>query len=336
MTALLPGHGSIREEWLARHVESPLAPEIRILDPHHHLFDPHYLTAEFEDDLDAVEEVAATIFVECGQHYRTAGPVPERPAGETEFAAGLARTAGRNGLAAAIVGHADLTLGADVEAALAAHFAVADGRFRGVRHLSAFDPDPAVTRPVSRPEPGLLGRNEFRRGFAVLARLGLTFDAWCYHPQIPEVTELAQAFPDVPIVLDHLGGPLGIGTYATARDQVFRDWSASMADLSRRENVQVKLGGLGMRSMGQQLGVAAEPPSSERLATVMRPWVETAVELFGAERCMFESNFPVDKASYAYRTFWNACKRLTAGSSEPERAALFGGTAARVYRVPWD
>lgn len=334
------GHSAVREDWLALHTEPPLAPRTSIVDPHHHLLDfPdwRYLSDDIAADLADVPEVTATVFVECGQHYYADAPVTHRPVGETAFVAGLARDSpwhGQPQIAEGIVGHVDLTLGTAIEDTLFAHTVAAEGRFRGVRHVNAHDPDPAVTKPLRQPPPELFSADAFRRAFSVLAQMGFAFDAWCYHPQISEVAQLAHAFPEATIVLDHFGGPLGIGTYANARAQVFDDWRVAMVKLSRYENVHVKLGGLGMKSMGHRLDIAETPPSSKRLAALMRPWVDTTIELFGVHRCMFESNFPMDKASYSYRTFWNACKRLTLNANATERTALFAGTAARVYGLP--
>jgi predicted TIM-barrel fold metal-dependent hydrolase len=187
--------------------------------------------------------------------------------------------------------------------------------------------------PAYSPPEDMLARPEFRAGFAELGRRGLSFDAWLYHPQIKWLTGLARAFPETPIVLDHVGGPLGIRGYAGQREAVFAAWKAAMTELATCPNVHVKLGGLGMRINGFGFEAAAEPPSSETLAAAWKPWIETTIGLFGAARCMFESNFPVDKGSYSYGVFWNACKRLAAGASAQERADLFAGTAARFYRL---
>lgn len=338
---MLPGHAPIRPEWLARHTEPPLDPTLPIVDPHHHLFDQpdgRYLATELTADLRQAPGLAATVFVECGQHYRPDGPAAHRPVGETEFVVhhtdelNSGETSPR--VAAGIVSHVDLTLGPAVEAALSAHITAGQGRFRGVRHATAWDPDPAVTHPQRQPPSGLYGSPSFRRGFAALDRLGLTFDAWCYHPQIPEVTDLAQAFPDTTIVLDHLGGPLGVGSYAKNPSATFSQWRTNMTALARCPNVHVKLGGLGMKSIGHHFYQASAPPTSQRLANAIRPWVHTAIDLFGADRCMFESNFPMDKASYGYGTFWNACLRLTSGASPTEQSALLATTAATVYKIP--
>ena len=187
--------------------------------------------------------------------------------------------------------------------------------------------------PLSAGPPGLMADARFREGFSRLAPLSLTFDAWLFHPQLDELTDLARSFPETTIVLDHVGGVLGIGTYAGKRDEVFARWSSSMRALASCPNVFLKLGGLGMRINGFGFEHESDPPSSEALATAWRPYIETCIEVFGAGRCMFESNFPVDKGSYGYGEAWNAFKLLTRHASSEERTALFSGTAVRVYRL---
>jgi L-fuconolactonase len=264
--------------------------------------------------------------------------VEMRPVGETEFVNGVAAMSasgiyGKTKHCAGIVGHADLTLGSRVEPVLAAHIRAGGDRFRGIRHTSAWDADTSIRNPAYSPPPGLLGDNTFREGFAVLGRLGLSFDAWLYHPQIDELRDLARAFPETKIVLNHVGGPIGIGAYAGKHHEVFPGWAASIKALAACPNVYVKLGGLGMRMGGFRFHEQPEPPSSEMLAGTWRPYIETCIDAFGPSRCMFESNFPVDKGSYSYPVFWNACKLLTKGASDTEKADLFCDTATRFYRL---
>jgi L-fuconolactonase len=235
---------------------------------------------------------------------------------------------------AGIVGHADLRRGAAVEEVLRAHIAAAPDRFRGIRQSASWDADPAVLGPLSGRAPAGLYRDaKFRDGFAVLARLGLSFDAWLLEPQIPELVDLAQAFPETPIVLDHVGTPLGIAAYAGKREARFGDWRTSIRALADCPNTAVKLGGLAMPFAGFGSFDASPRASSEMLAREWKPYIETCIEAFGAARCMFESNFPVDSLGCDYATLWNAFKRLAAGCSADEKAALFSGTAARVYRL---
>ncbi len=231
-----------------------------------------------------------------------------------------------------IVGHADLTLGSRVEPVFSALVRAGGDRFRGIRHITAWDasipPNPAYPAP-----PRLLADKTFREGFAVLSRLGLSFDAWLYHPQIDEVADLAGAFPDARIVLNHVGSPIGISAYRGKRNEVFSRWKASIKTLATHQNVLIKVGGLGMALNGFGFDEQAVPPSSEMLAATFRPYVETCLESFGTARSMFESNFPVDKASFSYPVFWNACKLLAKGVSNTEKADLFARTAARFYRL---
>jgi L-fuconolactonase len=340
-TAVSPYYLPIRSDWLNLRTEPILEPRLPIVDPHHHLWDgsrQRYLLDELRADAESGHNIIATVFVEARSMRRAAGPVEMRPVGETEFANGVAAmsasgTYGSTRYCAGIVGHADLTLGSRVEPVLQAHIRAGGDRFRGIRHITAWDADSSVRNPAYSPPGGLLGDTAFREGFAVLGRLGLTFDAWLFHPQIDELTDLARAFPEVPIVLDHVGGPIGIGAYAGRREEVFPLWATSIRRLARCPNVYVKLGGLGMRLGGFGFHEQPEPPSSEALAAAWRPYVETCIEAFGPVRAMFESNFPVDKGSYGYAVFWNACKRLALGASDAEKMELFSRTAARFYRL---
>jgi predicted TIM-barrel fold metal-dependent hydrolase len=240
---------------------------------------------------------------------------------------------GTTRICAGIVGYADLRLGASVEPVLHAHIRAGGDRFRGVRYITARDDDATFSHPAYSPPPALLADATFREGFGRLAPLNLTFDAWLLHPQIDELAGLARAFPETRIVLNHLGGPLGIGVYMGRREEKFGRWSKSIRALAECPNVFLKIGGLGMRISGFDFHEKAEPPSSETLAAAWRPYVEAAIDAFGPGRCMFASNFPVDKGSYSYASFWNACRRLTRGMSEPERTDLFRGTARRFYRL---
>ena len=330
---------SDRLAWLARTAEEALDPQLEICDPHHHLWEfpaNRYLVEEFLGDVAGGHRVTRTVYVECHQKYRPDGPVSLRPVGETEFVdqctGALQGDAAATQVASGIVGFADLALGVRVRDVLKAHLA-ASPRFRGVRHASAWDASDQVRRAHTDPPPGLLGRAEFRAGFACLHELGLTFDAWLYHTQIPDVVELARAFPQAPIVLDHAGGPLGVGPYAGRRDEVFALWRRNLSVLSGCPNVVVKIGGLAMTMSGFGWHKRDAPPGSFELADSMRPYFDACLELFGAERCMFESNFPVDQASCSYTVLWNAFKRLARACSPTERSALFSRTATRFYRL---
>jgi len=338
----VPNHYlAVREEWLARRNEAILEPELPIVDPHHHLWDRpdwRYLLPELLADLNSGHKITATVFVQCRAFHRAAGAVEMKPVGETEFVNGVAAMSasgayGQTRICAGIVGHTNLTLGARVERVLEAHIRAGGDRFRGIRHITAWDRDPAVLNPGYPVPAGLIADAAFREGFAKLASMDLTFDAWLYHPQIPELTSLARAFPAARIVLDHVGGPLAIGSYANRRQEIFPTWRSTIRELATSPNVHVKLGGLGMRINGFGFDAQAEPPSSEQLAAAWKPYIDTCIEAFGPQRCMFESNFPVDKGSYSYAVGWNAFKRLAAGASAAEKAELFSGTATRFYRL---
>ncbi len=325
--------------WLARTVEDAIDPALPICDPHHHLWEypqSRYLIEELLADIGDGHHVESTVYVECDRMYRTEGPPALRPVGETEYIEHIATTneqrADRTRIAAGIVGFADLTLGSPVQAVLEAHLQ-ASRRFRGIRHATAWDSSDQIRAVHTHPPRELMLDREFRAGFACLGRLGLSFDAWVYHPQFPELADLARAFPGTTIVLDHMGGPLGIGPYAGRRDDVFAAWRSGIAELARCANVVVKLGGRAMAMSGFGWHKRAAPPGSVELAAAMAPYYETCIEHFGAERCMFESNFPMDRVACSYTVLWNAFKRVTLAYPQAERLALFHDTATRVYRL---
>jgi predicted TIM-barrel fold metal-dependent hydrolase len=325
--------------WLARLSEEIINPALPIIDCHHHLWDLagyRYFLDDLLADLDTGHNVVATVFVQCGYAYFAGGPEELRPIGETRCIAAIGDEAARRGsprrIAAAIVGFADLRLAEKVDAVLEAHVAAAGGRFRGIRMISALDA--AVERHLLPPPPAnLLADRDFRAGFSRLSRFDLSFDAWLYHPQIPELADLAGAFPETPIVLNHMGGVLGIGPYKSTGDGVFRSWRSSILELARHPNVHAKLGGVGLWVSGRDYHLAPLPASSGQLADDWRPYIDTCIEAFGVDRCMFESNFPVDKATCSYAVLWNAFKRLAAGASAGEKAALFHDNARRFYRL---
>lgn len=331
----------LRPDWLARQCEEVLDPSREIIDPHHHLWEvpgSRYLLDDLMADLGSGHDVRASVHVECKSAYRADGPEALRPLGETEFArhcaaAGAARSGGRLRPCAAIVGYADLALGEAVRPVLEAHLAAGAGLFRGVRVRAAWHPHPAFQGPADGPPEGLLRQPTFRAGLVELGRLGLRCDLWVFHTQLAEAADLAAAFPMLPIVLNHAGGPLGIGPFAGQRDAVFAAWAADMRRLAQARNVVVKLGGLAMPRIGFGFDARATPPSSAELAAAWQPYIDLCLEVFGPSRCMFESNFPVDKGMTGYRVLWNAFKRMAAGLGEAGRDAVFRATAARFYAI---
>ncbi|GAF43598.1 amidohydrolase family protein [Rhodococcus wratislaviensis] len=310
-------------------VEEVLDADLPICDAHHHLWDTpnhRYLLDELRADVRAGHNVVNTVYVECRWGYRTSGPESFRPVGETDFVV----RADPKGLVAGIVGFADLTK-PDVDDVLAAHIEAGRGRFRGIRHVCAWDEDPTIRTSYTNPSPTLLADPTFRAGIAALGRAGLSFDAWVYHPQLSDLAELARACPEVTIVVDHLGGPLGIGPYAGRRNEVLDVWRLGMEKLAKTENVVLKLGGIGMAMYGLGWHKQSKPPTSEDLARAWRDEYRWCIERFGPERCMFESNFPVDSTSCSYLVLWNSFKRIVADGSAADKAALFHDTAVRTY-----
>ncbi|MBY0335512.1 MAG: amidohydrolase [Acetobacteraceae bacterium] len=331
----------VQDDWLAQREEEILLPALPIVDPHHHLWDredERYLLDDLLRDAGAGHDIRATVFVQCGAMYRPDGPEALRPLGETEFVTGIAAMAatGRYGAVracAGIVGFADLTLGSGVAPLLDAHQAIAGARFRGVRNRTAWHPSPAVRSNLVTPPPGPLEHPRFAEGARELARRGLVLDVWAYQTQLPHVAALARALPGLTVIVNHCGGPLGVGPFAGRRAEGFAAWRREVLALAALPNVVMKLGGLAMEVGGHDFHTRPLPPGSAELEAAWRPVIHTLIEAFGAGRCMFESNFPVDKGMVGYGVLWNAFKRLATGASDGERAALFAGTAIRTYRL---
>jgi predicted TIM-barrel fold metal-dependent hydrolase len=330
-----------REDWLAQHTEEIIDPSRPIVDPHHHLWDRgglRYMLEDMVDDIASGHNIIATVYVDCRSMYRKNGPEAFRPVGEVEFANGVAAMSASGGygpaqINAGIVSHVNLLLGEDAKPVLEAEIAAGNGRFRGIRHSSAWDGEFEVAGMYAKRPKGLLLDPTFRKGFACLAPLGLSFDAWLFHPQIGELADLARAFPGTKIVLDHCGGPVGLGRFAGKREETFAVWKASIQEIAKCQNVVVKLGGLAMSLLGYDFHLRPKPPSSEQAAAAWRPYIETCIEAFGADRAMFESNFPPDKGQCSYQVIFNAFKRIAAPYSETEKTALFSKTATDFYRL---
>lgn len=330
-----------REDWLAQYTEEVIDPQRPIVDPHHHLWDrggQRYMIEEMAADIASGHNIVATVYVDCRSMYRATGPEAFRPVGEVEFANGVAAMSASGGygpaqINAGIVSHVDLLLGDGAKPVLEAEVAAGNGRFRGIRHSSAWDAELEVAGMYAKRPKGILLDATFRKGFACLAPLNLSFDAWLFHPQIGELADLARAFPDTRIMLDHCGGPVGIGRFAGKREETFPAWKASIQEIAKCPNVSVKLGGLAMRLLGYDFHERPKPPSSEQAAAAWRPYIETCIEAFGVKRAMFESNFPPDKGQCSYQVIFNAFKRIAAQYSEAEKTALFSNTATEFYRL---
>ena len=330
-------------QWLAQVQEDVVDPEQRIIDPHHHLWPPGgalpYGLEELHADTADGHRVEATVFIECGAAYRDSGPEELRPVGETEFVAAAARASAGAGPGRAeirgIVAYADLRLGERLDDVLDAHAAAGGPLFKGVRHRGAHDPDPAsLGRQRHQAPPDLYADPSFRAGVARLGERGLTFDAWHYHHQNRQFEALAAAVPGTTMVLDHFGGPLGLGRFADRRDEVFAEWRDDITAIARHPNVVAKLGGMAMPLNGFGWHRRDGPATSDEVVEAQARYYHHTIGQFGPGRCMFESNFPMDRFSMSYRVLWNAMKKLAAADSSPaERDQMFWGTAERTYRL---
>ena len=319
--------------------EAAIEPGLPICDPHHHLWDRpdgRYMLEELRADTGSGHNVETTVFVECGSAWHAEGPEHIRPVGETGFVAAEAErsvTATVPGpVIAGIVGYADLRSDR-IEEVLDRHVDAGRGRFRGIRQVASRDDSPEIRTSHTDPPPHLLGDPAFRAGLVALGRAGHSFDAYLYHPQVPELVKAARAAPETVIVLDHIGAPIGIGPYAARRSEVLEVWRRGMDELAGCDNVVVKLGGIGMPILGLGWHHRESPPGSDELAAAWGTEIRWCIERFGVERCMFESNFPVDKRSCSYLVLWNAFKRMVGDASAAEKAALFHDNATRVYRL---
>ncbi|BDD93621.1 amidohydrolase family protein [Pandoraea sp. XJJ-1] len=334
-------HLTVREAWLALREEAALEPALPIVDAHHHLWDRQtgrYLADEFGKDVASGHRIVSTVYVQCRSMLRRDGPEPMKPLGEVEFANGVAAmfasgAYGPTRVCQAIVGGADLTLGWDLEGVLEAMLQVSGGRLRGIRNPLAWHESPAVSSSPVTPPRDLMENPAFQQGVRTLAKYGLSLDAWVYHTQLDQLYALALSAPEVTVVIDHFGGPLGVGPHANTAEDVWARWTRGLARLASLPNTVIKLGGAGLSVFGFGFAANELPPSSDMLAAAWRPYFDTCLDLFGANRCLFESNFPVDKGMFSYGVLWNAFKRLASAMSADEKAALFSRTAASVYRL---
>ncbi|KMO14485.1 amidohydrolase family protein [Methylobacterium indicum] len=335
-------HAPVRPDWLGLTREAAIEPDLPIVDCHHHLWDrpegQRYLFLDLLADMEAGHDVRATVFVQSRSMYRPDLAPEFQPVGEVEFANGVAAQAasglyGRRHACAGIVGFADMMLGERIVPVLEALLRAGGGRLRGIRNQTAYHPDPAITSNPVPPTPGLLAHPLFAEAGRLLPRFGLTLDAFCYHTQLDEVCALADACPDTTIILDHCGGPLGMGAYRGRRDEVHDNWSTRMRRVAERPNVRLKLGGLAMRVNGYDFDDAPRPPTSDELVRAWSPWILPCIDWFGPQRCMFESNFPVDKGMVGYVPLWNAFKLMTADLSPDDRMGLFYRNAIDLYNL---
>ncbi len=333
-------------DWLAQTIEDILEPDLPICDPHHHLWDrrisrvpyQRYLLDELLEDVGSGHNVRSTVFIEAESMMRDSGALEMRSVGEVEFVQGTA-AASASGIygdiraAAGIVGSADLNLGEGVKQVLEALQTASPNRFRGIRHRLTWDPHPELASASSAGIPGQMQDEQFRIGAQALADMGMTFEGWMYHHQLPELAELARAVPSLTIILNHIGGLLRIGPYSENDKDTVSAWKEGMAAVSECPNVVVKLGGMGMPIMGFDWHLREKPVGSQELADDMSPFLNYCIEQFGPDRCMFESNFPVDKVSFSYHVMYNAFKRLSSDYSFQQRVGMFHSNAVRIYKV---
>jgi predicted TIM-barrel fold metal-dependent hydrolase len=327
----------VDEQWLALGKEAPIDPEIDIVDSHMHLWDfsnpPYYADSYICDAQSA--GISSSVYVDCTMAYREDGPAALVPVGEVEFACEQGKSSVRDvGVAAGIIGWADLTLGKDVGPVLDALEIAGNGHFRGVRTRATYDPDPAAGYGAMGVGPGLMLRDDFRQGVEQLYARGHVLDLYAFHTQLHEVADLAQAFLDLPIILNHIGGPLGIGHYADIGDQVFADWKEGIAKVASCPNVSVKIGGFAISRIAiVPMQKRERPFSSLEIAAICKPWVDHCLVAFGAQRCMFGSNFPVDKVAMPMLTLVNAMKHLTEHLPVSDRKDFFASNARRIYKI---
>jgi len=324
------------QAWLDSVVEDVVDADAPIVDPHHHLWPAGgslpYGLAELEADLGSGHNVVDTVFVECGAAYDRGAGDALAPVGETTFVTGEAERSGRQ-VMGGIVAHADLRDASNLDAVFDAHEAAGHGRFRGIRHAGSHALHPEVLTIPGGAPAGLYADQDFRAGVARLGERGLTYDTWHYHYQNRDFLDLARSVPSTTMVLDHFGTPLGVGPYESQREQIFEQWKSDIADIAACENVVAKIGGLAMPDNGFGWHTAERPPTSDEFIEAQGRYYLHTIEQFGPERCMFESNFPVDRFSLSYRTVWNAFKKLVADFSADERDAMLRGTATRIYRL---
>jgi len=336
---------SINEEWLLTNKEEALEPDLPICDPHHHLWDCNktyieetYLLPEILNDTNSGHNIISTVFIECGAMYNPEHSIEEQVINETEFVNGIAAMNnsglyGKTKIAEGIVGSAPLLIGDKVANILDKHLSVAPNRFKGIRSQAAMHPDGTIPSTRARPIEGVYINDMFHQGFSHLESRNLSFEAWCYHPQLPQLIQLAKKFPNTTIILNHFGGPLGIGSFTDKEEETYSFWKKQITELSKCENVVAKLGGIAMEINGFKWHLNKIAPSGQELINRTQRYYEKTIELFGVDRCMFESNFPVDKISCSYVNLWNGFKLLTKDYSPDERAKLFHDNATRIYKL---
>lgn len=338
-------HLPVRQEWLNQHIEDPILPNFPIIDPHHHLWDVgfgrYYIEELLEDINSSGHNIEATVYIMSSSNtkiYAKDGLKEFKPLTEIEFATSEGKRAdlipdNKVKVNASIVGSVDLTFGSKLEPVLEKAINISEGRLKGIRMLLASHTDPRISSGAVKSDLGLMLHPNFIDGAKCIQNADLSLDFWIYHTQLNEMEKIARALPDLTIILNHVGGPIHLGEYEGKQAVTHREWRSAMIRLSRIPNINVKLGGLGMAVNGAKFHNDKIPPNSVQLSDVWKPWIYETIDMFGFDRCMFESNFPVDKGSCSYGALWNAFKILATDMSDDEKNKLFSKNAARIYKI---
>ena len=331
-------------DWLAQVKEEIINPELPIIDPHHHLWNGDnqlagsfpYLIENLSEDTNSGHNIVGTIFMECSQGYYSDGEEKYKPVGETEFVINLIKDSEKLSKSTniiGIIGFADLMLGHEVKDVLNTHLSKGEGLFRGIRHAAGWDKNNEIHNSHSNPIENIYHNKSFMKGAEELINLSLTFDAWHYHHQINDLSIFAKKYPELTIIHDHFGGPLGVGPYEGKKEEIFKKWKDDISLLSESKNVYAKLGGLAMPVNGWNFHKQNKPASSDQILDMHHEYYLHTINCFGVERCMFESNFPVDRRSVSYHVIWNAFKKMVLGYSNEDKKKLFFKNAKDVYGV---
>ena len=338
-------HLPVRQEWLNQLIEDPILPNIPIIDPHHHLWDVgfgrYYIEELLEDINSSGHNILSTVYIMSSSNtkiYSKDGLEEFKPLTEIEFATSEGKRAdlipnNRVKVNASIVGSVDLTYGNKLQPVLEKAVNISEGRLKGIRMLLASHTDPRISSGAVKSDLGLMLHPNFIDGAKCIQDANLSLDFWIYHTQLNEMEKIARALPDLTIILNHIGGPIHLGEYEGKQAATHREWRSAMMRLSRIPNINVKLGGLGMAVNGAKFHNSKFPPNSVQLSDVWKPWIYETIDMFGFDRCMFESNFPVDKGSCSYGALWNAFKILAKDMSDDEINKLFSKNAAKIYKI---
>ena len=338
-------HLPVRQEWLNQLIEDPILPNIPIIDPHHHLWDVgfgrYYIEELLEDINSSGHNIVSTVYIMSSSNtkiYSKDGLEEFKPLTEIEFATSEGKRAdlipnNRVKVNASIVGSVDLTYGNKLQPVLEKAVNISEGRLKGIRMLLASHTDPRISSGAVKSDLGLMLHPNFIDGAKCIQDANLSLDFWIYHTQLNEMEKIARALPDLTIILNHIGGPIHLGEYEGKQAATHREWRSAMMRLSRIPNINVKLGGLGMAVNGAKFHNSKFPPNSVQLSDVWKPWIYETIDMFGFDRCMFESNFPVDKGSCSYGSLWNAFKIIARDMSDDEINKLFSKNAAKIYKI---